>query len=68
MSGGHRCPHPKCDRACATEMFSCRRHWYTLPSTMRNRIYAAHRRKDLDATLALYEEARLFWARAEASA
>lgn len=57
----HGCPHPTCDEQVPTEMFSCRRHWFSLPQGMRNRIWANYRSGDLDRISSGYDEARRHW-------
>ena len=47
----HLCHHPHCQRAVPEAMFSCRPHWYQLPKSLRDAIWAAYvpgqeRRKD----------------------
>ena len=41
MPDRRRCPAPECDAAIPSDRFACRRHWYMLPSRMRDAINAA---------------------------
>lgn len=39
----HRCHWPGCDRQVPPAMWGCARHWYMLPRSIRNAIWAAYR-------------------------
>lgn len=39
----HTCHATGCDVAVPLEMFMCRRHWFSLPKVLRNRIWATYR-------------------------
>lgn len=38
----HTCHAAGCDVRVPPRMFMCRRHWFTLPMSMRNEIWAAY--------------------------
>lgn len=56
------CPHPDCDVALAADVFACRRHWFSLPQGLRNRIWANYRSGDVGRISAGYDEAAQHWA------
>ena len=39
----HTCHAIGCDANVPPEMFMCRSHWYSLPTQLRNRIWATYR-------------------------
>lgn len=39
----HHCHATGCNVAVPPRMFMCRRHWYSLPKAMRDRIWATYR-------------------------
>jgi hypothetical protein len=43
VTGGHHCHWPDCDKLVPPAMWGCTRHWFTLPVTIRNRIFRAYR-------------------------
>jgi hypothetical protein len=42
-SGRHHCHWPGCDQIVAPAAWGCRKHWYSLPQGLRNKIWAAFR-------------------------
>lgn len=38
----HHCHWPRCDVAVPPRMWGCRRHWFMLPRSLRNRIWATY--------------------------
>lgn len=39
----HHCHWPGCDRQVPPAMWGCKAHWFKLPATLRNRIWATYR-------------------------
>lgn len=39
----HHCHWPGCVRQVPPAMWGCRPHWYALPTTLRNKVWAAYR-------------------------
>lgn len=39
----HECHWPGCQEQCKPAAWGCRRHWYMLPLSLRNRIWATFR-------------------------
>lgn len=45
----HTCHWPGCAEEVPPKMWGCRTHWYRLPKTLRNRIWATYRpRQEID--------------------
>lgn len=44
MSAPHTCHWPGCEARVPPRLWGCKRHWYTLPKTIRDRIWATYRR------------------------
>lgn len=42
--GKHTCHWPGCDKPVPPAMWGCKAHWFTLPKTLRDRIWATYRR------------------------
>ena len=42
MGHAHTCHWPGCELEVPPKMWGCRRHWYMLPKTLRNKIWAAY--------------------------
>jgi hypothetical protein len=42
--GKHVCHWPGCDKHVPPAMWGCKAHWFTLPKTLRDRIWATYRR------------------------
>lgn len=40
---GHHCHWPGCSESVPPSMWGCRRHWYMLPTYLRNRIWLTYR-------------------------
>ncbi len=40
----HLCHWPSCKVAVPPAMFACKRHWFTLPKWIRDRIWATYRK------------------------
>lgn len=38
----HTCHHPRCTTRVPEKMFACRLHWYSLPKSLRDRIWATY--------------------------
>lgn len=39
----HTCHHPGCTAEVPPRMWGCRKHWFRLPKTLRDRIWATYR-------------------------
>lgn len=39
----HTCHWPGCDKAVPPAMWGCKAHWFRLPKTLRDRIWATYR-------------------------
>lgn len=39
----HFCHWPGCERAVPPAMWGCRQHWFTLPKTLRDRVWREYR-------------------------
>ncbi len=44
----HHCHATGCKEPVPPEMFMCRRHWFSLPKTLRNRIWSTYRSGQCD--------------------
>lgn len=53
----HDCPAPGCTERVPFERFACRRHWYSIPSALRSRLWREYANA--------FGEDRYFAARAE---
>jgi hypothetical protein len=42
--GKHTCHWPGCDKPVPPGMWGCKAHWFTLPKTLRDRIWATYTR------------------------
>lgn len=42
----HQCPAPGCTTMVPKAMLACRPHWFSIPSEIRSRLWAAYRSKD----------------------
>jgi hypothetical protein len=40
--GGHVCHWPGCTSKVPPAMWGCRKHWYTLPIALRNKVWRAY--------------------------
>lgn len=38
----HSCHWPGCARQCPPAMWGCKEHWFKLPQTLRNKVWAAY--------------------------
>lgn len=43
QSRNHTCHWPGCNRQVPPAMWGCGKHWFLLPKTLRNRVWAAYR-------------------------
>ncbi len=41
--GGHTCHWPGCTRQVKPAVWGCQKHWYTLPATLRDKVWRAFR-------------------------
>lgn len=41
VTGNHTCHWPGCTQQVSPAMWGCKRHWFALPITIRNRIWKA---------------------------
>lgn len=41
--GKHHCHWPGCDKAVPPAMWGCKAHWFKLPMSLRNKVWAAYR-------------------------
>ena len=41
--GEHTCHWPGCKRAVPPKLWGCKTHWFRLPASLRNRIWATYR-------------------------
>lgn len=41
--GGHHCHWPNCPQRVPPAAWGCKKHWYTLPKYLRDKIWAAYR-------------------------
>lgn len=39
----HHCHWPGCVAQCPPAMWGCKKHWYTLPQYLRNKVWAVYR-------------------------
>lgn len=37
------CPHPKCEVPKVSSMYACKKHWFSLPKKIRDRIWRGYR-------------------------
>ena len=69
MMAEHLCHWPGCSRKVPPKMWGCKQHWFTLPASIRRRIWATYvpgqevRKDPSGAYLAAAQEADI-WARA----
>lgn len=42
-SGHHHCHWPDCNKKVPPALWGCKDHWFRLPKTLRNRIWATYR-------------------------
>lgn len=61
MSGQHPCPAPNCPQLVQDSMLACRRHWFELPSALREGIWRAHRAGDRAKYRELVRQAEAVW-------
>lgn len=53
-----QCPHPKCETVIHSTTFACRRHWFSLPPSVRNGINRSWRNVTRPGGIALLEAAQ----------
>lgn len=39
----HTCHYPACDADVPAKLWGCKKHWFRLPKTLRNRIWATYK-------------------------
>jgi hypothetical protein len=44
-SFGHTCHWPGCNKEVPPAMWGCAHHWFALPKTLRDKVWAAYRRR-----------------------
>lgn len=58
----NKCPHPKCDALKPNKMYSCRKHWFQLPSKIRDKVWKGFR-EDASLWLEADKEAVEHWSK-----
>lgn len=48
-AGNHHCHWPGCEKRVPPAQWGCTHHWYKLPRSLRNKIWAAYRIKQEDS-------------------
>lgn len=56
----HECPAPGCEERLPFETFACRSHWYAIPKALRDSLWRAWRRGDLEAHSQIREDCVAF--------
>jgi len=60
----HRCHWPMCGKPVPPSMWGCKRHWFMLPKSLRDRVWATYRpgqevdKRPSDAYIAVAKEVR----------
>lgn len=54
------CPHPECTEKKPVNMYACRRHWFSLPKRIRDKIWDGYA-NDAQLWLEADREAAAFW-------
>jgi hypothetical protein len=60
MATLHTCPGVGCTEQVDRERLACRRHWYSLPKPLRDRIWSAYRNRQERTHWHLVQEAIAF--------
>jgi hypothetical protein len=47
MPQQNKCPHPQCNNMKPLDQYACRRHWYTLPKSLQNKIWEGFKKGKL---------------------